>query len=420
MGVVYSIVFVCSAWVALQLVAPFSRYGRAFSWTINIIFFAKIFFGLAHFYFVFAPAADITSASQIADANFPGDLVAIHNATLIFNEEWAIGGLYHAIFSDYYRAFNNYGVPIIYGALYRAFGPYATVAVPINALAMGTACAVLGATGEVLNADNRTTRNAVLILFVMPLFFVGVPNYRDQFMILLLVLTAYSSLYAARSGHWSSIALLIPLSALLGSLRQPYMLVPSVFGLISLWCSSKSDVNLIRGLLLLVGAAIFVYATSQINQELTSLGSNAFSKTVEFSSIDQLSRFSSVLYYPVTAAFSFLAPMPWWQSVELSLLVHQVFNYPQTLLSLTIIVALVVSRTPGKGNPGYFGLILMAAFIYLLAFGGSLDLGARYFQVGLPLLLLPGVHALQGRWKKCLMISGSVVAAAHAYLLVMN
>jgi hypothetical protein len=207
-GVLLSTIIVTILWIIMQQFLAPSRLWKDIAFGFNILFFLKIIAGFAHFYFFYAPTLGITSASEVLFAKVSGDMVAIHKAALVFMSQREAAGIMYAIFGDYSRSINNYGVGIIYGLLYGSFGKYPTVAIPWNALAMGLASLVIGAIGEVLKVDRKDTKLAMILLFIMPIFFISVPIYRDQFMLLLILLLTYASLYAVINGNLLDIILI--------------------------------------------------------------------------------------------------------------------------------------------------------------------------------------------------------------------
>ncbi|WP_242344778.1 hypothetical protein [Anaeromyxobacter terrae] len=389
-----------------------SRLGRA----LDVILAVKTLAGLAHFYLLFAPAAAISSASDIAKAHYTGDMPVLDYAARAFALERSLHGLGSALFGEFDRAINNPGVGVIYGLLYGAFGHYATVAIPWNALAMGVAALLVNATGCALEADRRASQLAAFATVLMPSFFVGPPLYRDQFMIMLIALAGYAAVHVAKHPSAASTAVLGLSGAMLWALRDPYVLLPAVALAAALLAPALQG----RGKVALVGlvsAGVLIYALFSV---LPAEWHMAIAERISDSyGREQAGKAAAAFGGGILgkSVFLLLTPMPWYQSVAQSLLVYQVFDYAQTVLSLTVVVAIVLSAYSSVERNPCVSALMYGCAIFGLALLAQ-ELHQRYAQVALPMVMLGGGHALLRKWRPALLVSVVLIAGAHVALEV--
>lgn len=418
-GVALSTVVATALWLLVQAISKFAIYGRKFVFLVNAILALKIVLGLLHFYLLFAPAAGITSAGDSRHVNFSGDFSPIFFSAQTFMSQRESSGLLGAIFFDYYRAINNPGVGVVYGLLFGSFGEYATVAVPWNALAMGFAAMALGAIGTLLKIPLNFVKTAIVLTLLMPSFLIGVPVYRDQFMILLILLTTFASLHAAMRKSLTSVLVCLLSGLLLASFRLIYVALP----IIALG-SALSGRYLIRTQKrITVGSAVAVMgAILVIVYYLKGVIGIWFDismlREVHYGSLNTLLGVGGgFLNYIGRGGFILLTPMPWWQGVDLPLLVYQVFDYGQTFLSLMVFAALFCNFRRILEQKTMIPLLAIGFFIFLFAVAGS-ELHQRYAQVALPLLILSTATILRYNWLKWVFSSTLIITASHFLLQI--
>lgn len=409
-------------WIIAQRVYTVTKYGIGFVVTLNVIFLLKIVLNLAHFYYFFAPAAGISSSAELLRAKFTGDSPSIYNATLIFAKMAETKGLWFAIAGDYYRDINNLGVAIIYGILYVTFGPYASAAIPWSSLAMGVASLQLCSIGYSFGFSDKLIKNVMVLLFLMPVFFITPPNYRDQFMIFLSISIVYISIYAALKNNVNSLLPLVVLTPFVASLRTAYLLLPFVSTFVAFYSYRKLDVNrstakfVFLCAVMIITTIVLAYMFSSRLEEMNSrVGTNDYSDMGPFG---KLKAMGGIFYYLGVIPYSLLAPFPWWQDVEVSLMVYQIFNYPQTWFGLTMIFAVFFNRQPNELAKAFFPFKATALFMFILAIAGSKNLGWSYIQIIIPLLVLSAAPVLEKRRFFYMSMAGSVILVMHiAYFI---
>lgn len=330
--------------------------------------------------------------------------------------------MYHAIFGDYYRAINNPGVGIIYGGLFSIFGAYGTVAIPWTVIYSAFASLLIGLIGFSQRLPVKLCRTAMLLVFFMPGFFIFPPIYRDNFIVFLLVLSAYTAILAPRGNivlHSAAISLE---SILLFSLRTAYLPIPFIFGGVAVYMYSVSSTGVtgrrmvFAGITLLAIVVAWAFLSQYLELSFDRLGAASESSDREFSTLMAFKQLGPLIYYPAAAIFTLLAPMPWWQSVTPSLLSYQIFSYAQTWYGLTALIALYYSYRRNWLQPGASILVIFFLIVFLLVLLGSLNFSALYFQIALPFVLLASVRYLSTNWGKCFLMSTSIIALVHALL----
>ena len=398
-------------------------FGRRLFWVMTIAILFRIAANFIHFYYIFAPLAGIDSSAVLTSADYTGDLTVIFNSALLFNEAFDHGGLLYAIFGNYYRAMNNPGVAVIYGSLFRVFGAYGTIAISWTVVYSAFASLLIGLIGLVQRLPVRFCRTAALLVFFMPGFFVFPPLYRDNFIIFLLVLSAYTAVLLTRKNIFLLSAAIFLESILLLSLRSVYLIIPPAYCAISIlnFKSRKKFIiyAVIFGFFTLV--AIFLswdFLNYYFVRFLERLGGGFESELSDFAIMTPFKAMGLLFFYPAAAVFSLLAPMPWWQSVSPTLLAYQIFFYPQTWYSLAMLVALFRSYKLGLMTKETSLLVMFALFIFLLALFGSLNFAAGYVQVALPFVILAAIRYLSANWKKCFVYSAALIIVVHIVLWI--
>lgn len=383
---------------------------------LALLYALKVVLSLLYYDFAYLPALGISDEAMLGGTDFTADVFRIYDAAVLFDDYREKYGVYHAIFGDYYRQINNPGVGVYFGLLFGAFGRFPRVAIPWNCLAMTWAMLLIGALGSLLRVDRRATKLAMRLTFFMPSFFAYVPLYRDQLMIYLILLCAYSLLYAVRRRCM--------LSLVSGfAVGYPLMVLRGAFVLAPVWslCSILMDrvIPRTRGWLLcvlLANVAIsnavgpLLVSWDEAQQVSGQVGQDAGGGVIG-TVIGTLGPLSSL----GRLAFMLLTPMPWYQDVEVALLVTQVFDYIQTLLSLTAIVAVVRDTTVVSSPKGIAAPIYMFLMYTLAVLGGS-TMAQRYIQIALPLLILPAAPQLLRDWPRCLYSAVIIVIVAHLLL----
>jgi hypothetical protein len=117
------------------------------------------------------------------------------------------------------------------------------------------------------------------------------------------------------------------------------------------------------------------------------------------------------------ALFLLLTPMPWDQEMPSWLLAHQVFDYAQTVVSLTVIYAIGMSPLEALRGNRRASLLLLGGALFAMALFAE-ELHQRYFQVALPLVILGGAHLIRSRWRGAAIGALGTVLAAHLIIWV--
>lgn len=412
----FSTILALICWLFAQKMFPIKEFGFQFILAINLIFLLKIGLNLAHFYYAFAPEAGISSSNKLMYANFTGDSPKIYKATLRFANMANSNGLWYAITGDYYRDINNPGVAIIYGIIYLAFGPYSTAAIPWATLAMGVACLLLCTLGYRFGFNRKLIVKVMVTLFLMPVFFITPPNYRDQFMIFLSVTIVYVSIYAAEGNKLSALLPLIILTPMIGSLRTAYILLPfasTFFAFYSFRKLNKTSNNaksLFIVFMLIIASISLAFLYSH---KLDELGAKVQGGDHNWGPFEKLKRMGGVFYYLGVIPYSLLAPFPWWQYVNPSLLTYQIFNYPQTWLGLIMVFASFLTKQEKEYKKPFYAFRASALFMFFLAIAGSKNLGWSYIQIIMPLLILPAAPILERRGLSYVALSGMILLIMH-------
>jgi hypothetical protein len=383
---------------------------------ISVILATKVIAGLLFFYFVYAPVSEISSSDQLEIGKDQADSRAIDIAARVFERERASDGLPQALWGDYYRAINNSGVGVTYGVLYDAFGPYCTAAIPWHAFAMGIAALILVELGLILQAEVVVARRSAIVTLLMPTFFVGAPLYRDQFMIMLILLVVLS-IISAMNGRWHGWIVAIVATLLLQTLRRPYIIMPLSASaawmgqrMISTRVRLRDNVTILTGFLASLAAIIVLSTVIGSHSE----GQSLLARLAESDNRDAATvRVGGG--YVGAFIFMLLTPIPWYQKVTPVLLSLQVFDYAQTLLFLTTLAALFFRpvenmRTQPATVALFAGILLFVSAVV------APDLAQRYGQIGLPLLLLGVMPSLTRNWLRCGVVSATVIALAHIVL----
>lgn len=423
---IYSFFLALTCWGVAGWFLFLRIFGKKFFLFLSALVLLRILANYFHFYLVFAPLAGINSSVALPDADFLGDLGAIYKSAIVYTNAYEMNGLFHAVFGDYDRSINNPGVGIIYGGLFSAFGAYATVAIPWTVIYSAFASLLVGLLGLFQKLPVNLCRSVVLLVFFMPGFFIFPPIYRDNFIIFLLELSAYTAILMPRGNIFLYGIGLILVSILLFSMRQTYVFIPVIFLGVSLYYSYKCDnrINsrrIVLSVIVLVFISLLVYVSllfSSITSYIVKFSFSASSQSEStFRILAPFKSLGPLVFYPAATVFSLLAPMPWWQSIPPTLLSYQIFSYPQTLYGLTALVALFYSYKRKMVPTGGSILVVYFLVIFFVALLGSPNLGYSYFQIGYPFVLLVSVRYLSISWKKCLAISTLIIVLAHTVLL---
>ncbi len=399
-------------------------FGKHFFWLLTILILVKIIANFFHFYYIFAPLAEIDSSGSLSHANYTGDLSVIYNSGMLFIQAYDEGGWFYAIFGDYYRGMNNPGVTVLYGALFNIFGAYGTVAVSWSVIYSAFTSLLIGLIGLVQNLPVKLCRTAMLLVFFMPGYFIYPPLYRDNFIIFLLVLSVYTVILISQGKKFLPGIAIVLESILLFSLRRVYLIIPPIFCIIAVYSNSKSRDRLMKYsiilciVLLIAMLAEWNYVSFYLVSIFDRFGGGLASEQTNFSILMPFKSLGAIFFYPVAAIFSLLAPMPWWQSVSPSILAYQVFFYLQTWFFWTIIIALIYSWKLRLITSGGKFLITIWLTMFFLAVFGSLNLAAGYIQIATPLLILPCVEFLHNNKIKCILYSFSIIFIVHLLLLI--
>jgi hypothetical protein len=384
---------------------------------VSALLVVKVIAGLLFFYFVYAPLSDISSSDQLAFGNYQADSRAIDLAARVFQRERENGGLFEALWGDYYRAINNSGVGVAYGVLYDAFGPYCTATIPWHAFAMGIAALMLVELGLVLEADLVGARRSAIVMLLMPTFFIGAPLYRDQFMLMLILLIVLS-VVTAMKGSWQGWIVAIIATLALQPLRTAYIIMPLIayaawmgHRLTATELKFRDNVAMLAGFLASLASIIAIATVMSTNSEV---GQNLLTRLSEGENRDAATvRVGGG--YAGAFVFMLLTPMPWYQKVNPVTLSLQVFDYPQTLLFLTTLAALLF-RTSESIRTRPTAVALFAGGLIFASAVVAPDLAQRYGQIALPLLLLGVMPSLVKNWLKCGVVAAAVIALAHIAL----
>jgi hypothetical protein len=360
---------------------------------------------------VFAPAAKIDSAAGLPTANIAGDLPMVDYAARVVVSERLHGGLLHIFIGDFDRSINNPGVGIVYGLLYGAFGAFATTAFPWNAVATGLTALIVMAMGQLSAATDKLFRGVAITIVLLPTFFVAPPLYRDQFIILLIVLTCYAAFHAIQRRSVLSALTLIACGAMLGSLRGPYVLLPALaLGAVAFSPFLQGRTRIGLALLSVVAALMYGASFFVPPEWLTALEeriAESYQRGAS-GSVEMLLGGGIV----AKTAFIMLTPMPWYQGIPTWLLAYQVFDYAQTVVSLTILTCIVLMPVRAlQHNPRSFALVFGAAIFGLALI--AQDLHQRYAQVALPLILFGGAHIVRNNWRAGFGGSVAIISLAH-------
>ena len=418
-GVFFSTVSASIFWIFFQKFIHFQSLGKRIKFWLNILFVLKIITNLVHFYFLFAPASGITTAVELPSLFFSGDLLPIHYSAEIFMRERGNFGLWSAVFGDYYRGINNPGVGVIYGLLYGCFGPYAPAAIPWNALAMALSSSLIGAICELLYIDRRAICVAMILTYIMPGYFITPPIYRDQFILLFILLTTFSGMDFFINNRLSSLIVMLPCALVLNSLRDGYLILPLVLVLAMILIPHKRGPSFkVKVMASVLSIVVILLMYNFLLDKVFFWISRIYGMTIGYSTLDRMPTTIPVIGYFIRFGFILLNPMPWWQSIEKSLFVYQVFSYPQTILSLSVIAGLVLGYRYILDHKELFPLLLVAFCIFHFAVVGS-SLAAGYTQTGLPLLIIAASPIMLRQWRKCIWVGTGLILVAHVlYLLV--
>lgn len=423
---VFSSLLALACWGIAGFLFFIRSIGKRLFFTLTAFIILRIIINFLHFYVVLAPSAGIESSSEFFPDQNLGDWPYIYQSAIGFTQIREESGIIFAIFGDYERGINNPGVSIINGVLFCVFGAYGTVQIPWSVIFSAFAALLIGLIGISIRLPKRLCRNVVLLVFFMPGFFVLPCMYRDNFIIFLLALSAYTAiLIPHRNLIVLSIALFVE-SVLLFSLRAVYVLLPATFSLLSIKWNSIPNNKLTK--YIFFSSALLVVFTLAVSEKTLFVGGHDFSSRFlagmdvgqrSFTILEPFKQFGPFVFFPAAAVFSLLAPMPWWQPVSPILLSYQIFSYLQTWYALTALVALFYSYKRKLIPTEASILVVFSLVIFLLALLGSYNFGAGYLQIALPFVFLASIRYLSANWVKCFEISTAIVALVHIVLLVL-
>lgn len=423
-GTILSTLVALMCWFSSGWFLTVRAFGRRFFGVLTLLLLVRITANLIHFYCVFAPLAGIDSSSALPEADFSGDLGAIYNSATIFADAYETRGLYYALVGDYYRGINNPGVGVIYGGLFSAFGRFASVAIPWTVLYSAFGALLIGFIGSVQQLPVGLCRTTVIMIFCMPGFFIFPPVYRDNYILFLLALTAYSSILLTSSNLLLVSVVLAGESILLLGLRMVYVFIPFAFGGVVTFLNAQRGSRAFNRKILFGVIAICAILLSwnflAPYRELSSAGFTAEGQVQEsgFAILAPFKARGFLIYYPAAAVFSLLAPMPWWQPLPPALMSYQVFSYAQTWYSLTAFVALVYSYRLEMTSQWRTTLVLFYSIIFSLALFGSFNFNSAYTQIATPFIVLSSIRYNSSNWKTCFALSTSIILIVHFILLI--
>jgi len=401
----YSLLVVTTVWV---LLVPFLFRNRA-GWflyrQISCLLALKLILSTAYFYFLFLPVTGFKFLNRTTGA--PSiDVLAIHTSAVIFLQQLRAHGTYTALFGEYYRSFNNPGVAVFYGLLYKTFGAYPGVAIPWNVLWMGLAGLIVASLCHQLSYPSATTKLCVYLTLLMPSFLVLNPLYRDQLMLLLILLIVYGSATLLQKNSLLTMIAISLASALLTSLRLSFLAFLAVTmtayslstGITRWWrvaIFGTFGIGIIFVLAHFFGLMATMSASEHFGADFHSkahllFGNNPFSNLI----------------------FVLLTPFPWYQDPGAGLLVYQFMDYPQVFLGLCILSAAAIGIREIMQAP-LSRFLALTFFLYLLIASVSSGLHQRYVQIAMPLMIIPAGHMLVTKWRQCIGISAVIIIYAH-------
>ncbi len=420
-AVAYS--FICAAivWILFGVLYCRSRQVDLFL-AISVLAVFRIIASLLHFYYIFAPLAQISNSSELPYCDFLGDLAPVHLAGSLFVDEQVNQGLIYAIFGDYYRGINNPGVAVLYGILFTGFGEYGAVAVPWTVLVSGFGSIVAAQIALRGKLGEKLVRFVGLGTFLMPQFFIFPVLYRDNYIIFLLLLTAYTVLCSNAAPMYFIAALLILESLLLGALRSVYILVPSAYLFVKIGLDSLSNRRVtITGTLTgcAVAVLLLIAAGNSLDDRLQAYSTalvTGVKGDVSFTILSGFKAAGPLVYFPAAFIVALLAPMPWWQDVPGAQLAFQVFACGQSFMGIAVLIAAVVTlwRRLHRDLMPVLGFFVV---IESMALFGESTLGGSYFQIAMPFLLIFSARWLFDNRGKAIAASGAVFVALHLLLL---
>lgn len=415
-----SVSFAGLAWlVAVLILRREFRLRFLFLLTMTIVLIILI--NYLHFYFLFSPLAGVSSSADLSNVNFSGDLAIQSLAVSRFIDYVANEGWVYAIFGDYYRGFNNPGVPVLFGSMYIAFGEYGSVAIPWSVLAQGMSGLVAGLLAMRIGATQRNSEYVALLVVLMPGFLVIPPLYRDKFIVLLILMSVLIAISAHRANIIFVAFMIAVCSLFLFSLRAVYFFLPSIFFLFSIYYFNESGKQRYAITLIFAGfLAFFLFFVFDYlaGDFFNRFGDSLSSEESNFSILQPFKSMGPLVYYPVAAIFSLLSPMPWWQVTSPTILSYQVFTYMQTAFSLVVIGCAFDAFIHKKSKKYQLFFSFCFMVIFGLALFGSKNLGSGYFQIAIPLLIIANIAFILDKWKSSFLWVIGVLVSSHFVLFV--
>ncbi len=417
---VAAVLVVAMVWYVAGRVLIVPYLGRRLYRVLTILALVRIAANLLHFYEVWAPISGIDSSASVLYTDIT-DQGVIQVSAGVFGETLRADGVAYAVFGDYYRAINNPGVGVVFGALLSVFGPYATVAIPWVILLSLFGAVFAALLGRWAGLPERLSRLVAILVFLMPGFFIFPPLYRDNIMVFLLLFAAWTAVLGNRGPSVATAGVIVAEALMLWSLREVYVVLPFVFSGMAYF--ARNHANRDKMLLIAVGSSVGLLVglkyISSLLTDFVARASGSFTSTLsDFSILLPFKSFGAVLFYPAAAVFALLAPMPWWQQGSGSVLAYQVFAYAQAWYGLAVAVAFgsAVFTSGLRRSERLFGVF--AGTIFLLTLMGSANFASLYVQVAYPFALIASVRYLAVSWRACVALSGGIIIAAHSILLV--
>lgn len=407
LAVGYSVLAVSSIWFGLIPLLCRRKYEGRFAYRhITTLLVVKLTLSILYFYLLFLPATDfaLVPGADMTDSSI--DVIAIHTSAVIFKKNFTTGGMFHAIFGDYYRNINNPGVNVLFGLLYTTFGEFPGVAIPWNVLCMGISGLIVAATCLKLSYTRREVLTCVYMTILMPSFLVLNPLYRDQFMVMLILLLVYSFSCSIRKIDLSTMATIFLASGLLTCLRLSFAgLSGAIFVSYILFRKNIKLLKIIFILLIFSGFILVLTSYTGINLIPQLLDVKGVQSTIH----------SLLGSNPISnAIFLIFTPFPWYQSISSTMLVYQFPDYPQVLFALSIYFSIWLGRKQLIQNR-FHRFFLLSFIFYFLAVINFSALHQRYLYVALPMLIICASPIILRTWQTCVGLSFALLVFAHLF-----
>ena len=316
--------------------------------------------------------------------------------------------------------FNNVGVPVLYSTLFGAFGACLTVGIPWSAVATGTSGLLVVSIGDLLRFDRADSVFAALVTASLPTYLVTPPLYRDDFIVLLVLLAVYATLDGWLRRSVASWLVVVGAAAAAGTLRVVYPLTPvvTVAALVAFWRKGRDPVRAAAraaaGAALVAGCVAVAWGTASAwADHLVDRASDARRLNLVAHTAAETAFGGGVAGKVV---FLLLTPMPWTQEAAPFTALYQPASYAGTVLVWATIAGLVL-HWRHCASPGARIVTGVGAALFLAPLFGQ-ALVQAYACIGMPLLVLGAAPALRRRPVDCLLAASLVVAADHVALFL--